>query len=131
MCVNAYPANADSSSGESFYAFDALSGKLLWRVKSQTSFGSPVIFSGLDVVYTSDSYYIDTPEKKNGTMRALSLKSGELIWNVTLPDNYNPLAPAVLDGRLFVAGAGATLTALDALTGELLWSHAQRFSSAS
>lgn len=48
----------------------------------------------------------------------------QLVWSHTLSPGPNPSTPLVHDGVLFVASAGSTIDAIDAATGELLWTFA-------
>ncbi|MDR2215375.1 MAG: PQQ-binding-like beta-propeller repeat protein, partial [Nevskiaceae bacterium] len=46
----------------------------------------------------------------------------QTVWSWTLPDSSNEITPLVHDGVLFIA-SGATVQALDAATGNLLWQY--------
>eukprot|EP00656_Telonema_subtile_P055057 TRINITY_DN8408_c0_g1_i2.p1 TRINITY_DN8408_c0_g1~~TRINITY_DN8408_c0_g1_i2.p1 ORF type:complete len:304 (+),score=59.58 TRINITY_DN8408_c0_g1_i2:142-1053(+) len=94
------------------YCFKADSGKLLWSAAVSNEWASPVAAAGL--VFSGNS--------QSEPFAAFDAATGKKKWEFLLPDNYNPLAPAVLADRVFVAGAGSTITALNITTGKQLWS---------
>lgn len=74
------------------------------------------------MVYTSG---FSDGEYNTGVVYALAASSGKVQWTVNLtkadPYSYAPLAPAIGQGRLYVAGATPTLYALDVKTGKQAW----------
>ncbi len=55
---------------------------------------------------------------------AANVSELQLAWSHTLNPVPNPSTPLVHDGVLFAASGGGNFDALDAATGELLWTHA-------
>ena len=120
-------------------AFDADTGKELW---SQPL--GPAKYDGGGDAGTDDNKGGDgprsTPVHVDGrvyvldahlNLACLAADSGESLWQHDLVADYggklirwqNAASPLVQDGRVFVAGGGAgqSLLAFDALSGELLW----------
>ena len=87
-----------------------LDGEVEWEAV-QTVDGVPAIGGGLFYAATSDS------------LRALSLETGALVWQVSLPSRLS--APLVWNnGWLIVALESQALLALAAETGETIWNRA-------
>jgi len=95
------------------YAFDAKTGVLLWR--AQYSEGIPIVADGV--------IYVDSADNN---LYAFNPKTGAILWktNIGLPNPFNPRA-AVTDGIVYVSSA-VTLYAIDAKTGDRLWSFATK-----
>ena len=55
---------------------------------------------------------------------AANVSDLQLVWAHALPPGPNASTPLVHDGVLFVASVGSTVDALNASTGELLWTYA-------
>src|SRR5947209_184867 len=91
------------SSTSFFYAFDAKTGKVLWKLAG--SYSDAAVVSG--VVYISG----------NG-MNAFNATTGTLLWKVS---NTAFGAPMVYNNVLYASGSGNNLYALNAATGALLW----------
>jgi outer membrane protein assembly factor BamB len=99
-------------------AFDAVSGKRLWRfdpepddARDQT-YGGGVAISG-NRLYVTDGY---------GQALALDAASGKVIWrkNLNAPSHG---APTVAEGRIFVVTVENQLEVLAADDGRELWTH--------
>jgi outer membrane protein assembly factor BamB len=111
-----------------FYCFDAESGKVLWEFNPGTEFGYWV--SGCAAAY--DRVY---EFNKDGNLYALDVNSGELAWKYEGPGYFFwPGWPVVGDGKVYAtSGQGVSsdpytmehseseFACLDAFTGELVW----------
>ena len=92
------------------YAYNVETGAFLWTYPHATS--SPAVKDG--VVYVNDSINLD----------ALDARTGELLWKYTITTTGTTNAPpTVADGRVFIGAGDGTLYALDAASGEFLWSN--------
>jgi outer membrane protein assembly factor BamB len=102
------------SSGE-VYAFDATSGKSLWKVAASTAFqAGPAVADGHVFVGGED-----------GVLHALDATSGQSIWTRSLVGQIGlNAAPAVANGVVYVGGSDSRLSALNAATGAILWQKA-------
>ena len=113
-------------------AFDARTGRLLWRYdpKVDTAIAR---FACCDidsrgVALWHDKVIIGTLD---GRLIALNAQSGQMLWSVQTFDRSKPYtitgAPRVFDGKVLIGNAGADLgvrgfvTAYDADTGRQLW----------
>ncbi len=93
-------------------------GAALWEVdvlpedEDEGELGGGVAFAG-------DTLYVTT-----GAAEALALEpaNGSVVWRVPLPGPSRS-APTVAGGRVFAVTADNRTVALDAATGERLWSH--------
>jgi outer membrane protein assembly factor BamB len=112
------------------YAADATTGRLAWRFATEGAslesgeFGfdrrtiqsSPAVSDGRVHVGTRD-----------GTIYALDLASGGLLWTASHGTSWINGSPAVVDGRVFAGSSDAQFVhALDARTGEELWRRDSR-----
>lgn len=96
------------------YAIDANTGSEKWRAQATGG-----IFRSLSI--RDDVIYFGT---MNGHVEARNLVGGSPIWQVTGPDPEQTIgAPAIAEGIVF-AGLAPGYSALDAKTGEVLWSSA-------
>lgn len=93
------------------YALEAETGQRRWTVETTAATdATPVV--------TRDRLFLGT---KDGTVHALDPVTGEQEWQAELPSDLES-ALAFSDGRLY-AGHAAGLSALDAETGSLVWTH--------
>ena len=96
----------------SVYAFNASSGKRLWKAGVGSSqfltSSSPAVANGI-VYYMSPA----------GRLFALRATTGKRVWSKVFPPNAS--SPAVAGGVVYF-GAGVTMYGLDARTGKKLWS---------
>jgi outer membrane protein assembly factor BamB len=125
-----------------FYCFDANTGKILWRFNPNTRFGYWV--SGCAAAY-GKVYELN----KDGYLYALDVDTGQLAWKYKGPSfMFWPGWPVVADGKVYATtGQRASsdpftdehskseFACLDAYTGKLLWklpieAHAPRESVA-
>jgi outer membrane protein assembly factor BamB len=111
-----------------FYCFDADTGKILWTFNPGTQFGYWV--SGCATAY--DMVY---ELNKDGYLYALDVDTGQLVWKYKGPGFlYWPGWPVVADGKVYATtGQRASIdpitgeysksefVCLDAYTGSLLW----------
>jgi outer membrane protein assembly factor BamB len=99
-------------------AFDAKSGRRLWRLDPQpdeadaTTYGGGVAASG-DRVYVATGY---------GQVLAVDPASGKVVWRVKLAAPIHS-PPTVADDRVFVVTVENELDVLSAADGQRLWSH--------
>jgi outer membrane protein assembly factor BamB len=117
-----------SEHDNTFYCFDAESGKILWRYNPGTELGYWV--SGCAAAY--DMVY---ELNKDGHLYALDVNSGQLVWKYEGPGYlFWPGWPVVADGKVYATtGQRASydpytleyskseFVCLDAFTGELVW----------
>lgn len=92
-------------------AFDAATGKLLWRAAG-TMMSAPVTDG-------RTGYSVNA----GAGLRAYDLRTGRVLWTVAGVDDDMPADLALADGRVFVAGAYGKLRAFDAATGRAIWEH--------
>jgi outer membrane protein assembly factor BamB len=91
-------------------AWDADSGRELWRVRSAPIESSPLLKGKRLFVGSWDH-----------GVYALNAKNGKRIWRFGADDEVNTSA-AYWKGRIYIASDGGTLYSLSAKTGKLLWS---------
>ncbi|MCB2065999.1 MAG: PQQ-binding-like beta-propeller repeat protein [Erythrobacter sp.] len=117
MYVHAY--------GEQVFAFDAATGRQLWRYQRQMPQGTLMqgkktiaLWGDLLIMATSDLH-----------MMALDARTGRPVWDVAIPDAEGTRSnggPLVADGVAMIGLAsqrdgGSIIAAFDAQTGEHLW----------
>jgi|GEM_PF-3583633 len=92
--------------GEFLYSLDPAAGTERWRVAA-SPYAAPV---------AADAVYVTAHD----AVRAFSPADGTLVWERTFDENVDT-APVLADGRLFVQHYPRGVRALDAGTGETLW----------
>ncbi len=99
-------------------AFDAQSGRQAWRVRV-TGEGEESDPLGGGLAYGDGRIYVSTGF---GEVLALNPADGALLWRA---EANGPIraAPGFSAGRVFVISIDNQLEALDAATGQILWSH--------
>ena len=98
------------------HALDASTGNLLWdRAIIDTVQYPPVVSNG--------TVYIGAESDGNHRLHALDAESGAPIWVAGPPLSFAGAAPVVAGNRVYVQGGFDELQALDAGTGEVLWSY--------
>jgi outer membrane protein assembly factor BamB len=111
-----------------FYCFDATTGKILWEFNPGTPFGYWV--SGCAAAY-GKAYELN----KDGNLYALDVNTGQLVWKYKGPGfMFWPGWPVVADGKVYATtGQKASsdpftgehsrseFACLDAYTGKLVW----------
>jgi len=117
-----------SEHDNTFYCFDAETGKILWRYNPGTQLGYWV--SGC-----AAAYGLVYELNKDGHLYALDVNSGQLVWKYEGPGYlFWPGWPVVADGKVYATtGQRASyhpytleyseseFVCLDAFTGELVW----------
>lgn len=94
------------------FAFDAKTGKRLWRTATKLAItGGPGVGNNLVVVGTHDA-----------TVVALKQDSGEKIWEASVPSEILS-TPAIKNNKVIVKTIDGQLTALDAHDGKLIWHY--------
>ena len=98
------------------YALDAETGEMLWKHDTSKEVQySPVVTGG--VVYIGAQGDVDY------SVHALDAMSGEQVWAAGVPYPYGAeFAVTVANGKLYAPGASGEFYAMDASTGEALWS---------
>jgi outer membrane protein assembly factor BamB len=91
-------------------AWDAKTGRQLWRHNTAPVESSPLLRNGV--------LYVGT---WNNDVIALDAKTGRQKWRFQADDQVNTSA-AYWKGRIFIASDGGTLYALNAGSGKLIWS---------
>ncbi len=96
-----------------FYALDAASGTLRWRVDHQASWSiaSPAVGEGVVYDASSDARFI----------HALDARTGEPRWRLAMPGSVWSSA-AIAGGLLFVGDGSGAIHAIDRQSGSALWS---------
>ena len=104
--------------GGAVVAYDLANGKEKWKWSSDgTKFASPVLLTlnGLKVVVVETA----------GTISAVSLADGKLLWSTPFSTRYNASTPMVEGPVLYCAGSGVTAVKLekqgDKVTDKELW----------
>ena len=103
-----------------FYALDALSGQLKWKVATgDVVHGSPALAGGMVYFGSFDSWFY-----------AVDAHTGNLKWRFKTGEdkvNYNQVglqsSPAVSGGVVYFGGRDSHLYALDAATGSKKWAY--------
>ena len=99
-------------------AFDINTGQSVWRIDTaHPEENDPVIGGGL--AYSGGVLYLTNGYKE---ILAVIPTDGEILWRKTLPAPSRA-APTVMDGRIFTLTLDNRLIAMDARTGEQLWSY--------
>jgi quinohemoprotein ethanol dehydrogenase len=114
------------------YAFDAVSGKQLWRFDPKVP-GGAALHACCDVVnrgvaVSGGRVFVGTLD---GRLVAIDAKSGHQLWSTQTTDPAKPYtitgAPRVVKGRVLIGNGGAEygvrgyVSAYDAATGKLDW----------
>ncbi|MEO1709644.1 MAG: PQQ-binding-like beta-propeller repeat protein [Pseudomonadota bacterium] len=98
------------SVGGYVYAFDAASGKLMWRLKGGGMFkGSLCAFENRLYIGNTDNL-----------LRCINAETGRTVWRVDTGRDLDS-SPCVIDGRLYIAGENGNLRAMNPRTGKQIW----------
>ena len=111
--------------GDNVFAFDAASGRQLWRYQRRLPQGAPVGSKKTIALY-GDKVYSATSDNH---LVALDAKTGRPVWDVAITDRTGmripggPLAAdgVIMQGMASQAPGGGLIAAFDAETGEHLW----------
>lgn len=111
--------------GDQVFAFDAASGRQLWRYQRQVPQGTP-LNSRKTIALYGDKLYAATSDNH---MVALDARTGRPVWDVALTDRPGlriPGGPLAADGVIMQGFAnqspgGGLIVAVDAETGAKLW----------
>jgi outer membrane protein assembly factor BamB len=95
-----------------FYAIELATGRLIWKVETESGFHAPAGVRG-DKVYVGDY---------DGVFRCFAKKTGEELWRHDVMAEINSSPNFYKDWVLFGAQNG-DLTALDAEKGEFAWKY--------
>lgn len=92
------------------YAFEALTGRLVWQL------GSGGMYKGSFCAFENRLYIGNT----DNLLRCIDAKTGRVVWT---HDTGNDLdsSPCVIGGKLYVAGENGNVRCLDPLAGKLIW----------
>lgn len=105
-----------------FSAWDAASGKLLWRKDYSKSVDTSKMFTGTAAspVYEAGSVIVTTGDDRGSAMRAFDPATGREKWSLPMQAGPGYASPVVVDGAL-VTMTSQSLIAVAAETGKLLW----------
>ncbi|WEK47783.1 MAG: PQQ-binding-like beta-propeller repeat protein [Candidatus Andeanibacterium colombiense] len=111
--------------GDNVFAFDAASGRQLWRYQRRLPEGTAVSSHKTIALY-GDRLFTATSDNH---MVALDARSGRLVWDTPMterPDMRTPGGPLAADGVIMQgmatqAAGGGLIVGLDAETGAKLW----------
>ncbi len=106
---------------------NASTGQQIWNVLLDTDIliqSSPVIYSDRVYISCTNEY----PAVNRSKLFCLYAENGSVAWfNET--ENAKDISPAVVDGKVYAAGAGNILTCFDALTGEVIWQSTKQITT--
>ena len=98
-----------------FYALDIDTGKILWSRNNVAPFNSQV------KIYKDKFFVIDF----ENTLRAYSVKAGKEIWNIKTQSPFirsqKKLSLVIIDNKIYFNNSSGDISAVDILSGELLW----------
>ena len=111
--------------GDNVLAFDAASGRSLWRYQRRVPQGT-ILNSRKTIALYGDKLYTATSDNH---MVALDARTGRPVWDVPITDRKNmripggPLAAdgVIMQGMASTAPGGGLIAAFDAETGQHLW----------
>lgn len=112
--------------GDQVFAFDAASGRQLWRYQRKLPQGT-ALSSRKTIALWGDKLYTATSDNH---MVALDARTGKPVWDVAIPGSEGmripggPLAAdgVIMQGLATQAAGGGMIAAFDAETGAHLWS---------
>jgi outer membrane protein assembly factor BamB len=115
-----YTADTGSARGQ-LHALDSATGQVLWNfppdaITSDHSWTTPAAKNG--IVY----FGVNRPIP---VVYAVNAATGQEIWEHVGTVSNIVSSPALIDGRLYVAFTDGTIRALDATTGQVVWSVVQ------
>jgi outer membrane protein assembly factor BamB len=98
---------------EELAAFDAKTGKPIWRLPIGGQIAAPVVAKGGWLILS-----LETGD--GGELRALRGETGEVVWQKKFPAPVRTL-PVIVGDRLYAAPQNKHLLALDLVSGQQLW----------
>ena len=121
--INASPAVVDgvayvADTAGQLFAIDVSNGGILWTFTLTSGAaidGSPAVDPGLGRVFVGAD---------DGTVDAMSLSTGLLVWNATLGGDVN--APALVNGDVYATTSSGKIAALSESTGSVSWTKTLR-----
>ncbi len=100
-------------------AFDARTGKGLWRTELAISIEEPEVGFGGGAAFDNGKLFVSTGF---GDVFAVNPADGSILWRAKLGDPFrNP--PAAQDGRIYVTSVDNTLYVLDEADGKVEWNY--------
>lgn len=122
---------AQTLAGQYVYCLDADSGETVWSYRYDWPYEAAGVYPGPRGTPTvaDGRVYFASPA---GLIGCLDARDGELIWSRNVIEEYSgdggigfgyACSPVVFDGKVVlpVGGAGASMVALDARTGDAVW----------
>ena len=98
------------SVGGYVYAFEAMTGKLRWRLKGGG------MFKGSLCAYENRLYIGNT----DNLLRSIDAETGRTIWKINTGRDLDS-SPCVVDDKLYIAGENGYLRCLNPRTGKQIW----------
>jgi len=111
VVANGVVASGNINGKGGTFAYDAATGRLLWRAPGHLRAG-PV----------TDGQWVYTANTGVG-LSAFNLKTGKLAWTVADAETANSADLLLYDGRVFVVGDHGKLRVYDSASGKALWAH--------
>ncbi len=117
-------------SGQYVVCLDADTGETIWQYRYDWPYLPASVYPGPRATPTYDQghLYFAAP---NGLIGCLRADKGSLLWSINVKDEFQgqgtdfgyACSPLVVDGKVIlpVGGQGASMVALDALSGSVLW----------
>ena len=125
----AYTMGATKAGGERVHAIDLAGGNIAWSTKISTSYSASV-GNGPRGTPTIDGKRLYA-QGLNGDVACLDLESGKILWQKNVLKTFKGGRPGwaicesvLIDGQKMICtpgGQGATMVALDKITGDELW----------
>jgi outer membrane protein assembly factor BamB len=116
-------SNISTTDQAALFCLDAATGEPLWTLPTMNDIKStPAVESGEQGVVDGTVYF----STSMGAVYAVSAPDGGVLWQAQLGDSlkrWEMTSPTVHDGMVYAGGAPA-MAALDAATGEVVWSDA-------
>ena len=113
--------------GSLVYAFDAVTGDILWRYERERNWNSQRAFGPRAISIYNDNIILTTDD---GNIVALNVKTGEVVWDRSVLSDATPWfsgGTLVADEKILVGTASSNasgmnfIAALDVHTGDELW----------
>lgn len=98
------------SVGRNLYAFEAASGRVMWRTRASRMFKS-------SVCAYDNKLYVGNVDNR---LRCFDAATGKLVWSVDTQRDLDS-SPCVVDGRLYIAGENGYARCMDPQTGKEHW----------